>query len=76
MAENPTLKMSAFADCDSNSIVLRVPYELAVAMLKHLPRSEEKTKLMTLVTRAAQRSKLLSRLLKEEVDADATDSKK
>ena len=67
MVENPALRMSAFVDCGSQSIVHRVPYKLAVDMLKYCPPSNDKDQLLSRVKIAAARSKLLSQLLKGEM---------
>lgn len=67
MVESPTLRMSAFVDCGSQSIVLRVPYKLAVDMLTHCPPSDDKNELLSRVNIAASRSKILSKLLKGEM---------
>ena len=67
MVENPALRMSAFVDCGSQSIVLRVPYKLAVEMLKHCPPSNDKEQLLSRVNIAARRSNILYQLLKGEM---------
>lgn len=76
MAKDTVLKMSAFVDCNSESIVLRVPYALAVAMLKDCAASTDKTELIAKVKVAATRSRKLSALLdaamigKDDTDAN------
>lgn len=32
--------ITAFTDCDSSSLVLRIPYELVIEILKSLPNVE------------------------------------
>lgn len=64
MVENPTLRMSAFADCGSQSIILRIPFELAADMLKHCPPSKDKDELQSKMLIAARKSKKLTALLK------------
>lgn len=65
MVENPALRMSAFADCGSQSIILRVPFELAADMLKHCPPSKDKDELQQKMLIAARKSKKLTALLKD-----------
>lgn len=57
------MKISAFTDCDSQSIVLRVPYEMAVDMLLTLPDTDDKEELKQRVITASARSKKLRELL-------------
>ena len=57
--------ITAFTDCDSESIVLRVPYKLAVDMAQYLPSSEDKEELLEKMRRASLRSNKLSNLLKD-----------
>lgn len=57
------MKISAFTDCDSQSIVLRVPYEMAVDMLLTLPDTDDKEELKQKVITASARSKKLRELL-------------
>ena len=65
MVENPSLiRMSAFADCGSQSIILRIPFELAADMLKHCPPSKDKDELQSKMLIAARKSKKLTALLK------------
>lgn len=59
MVENPILRLSAFVDCDSQSIIMRVPYSLAADMLKHCPSSPDKDELLKRVEIAARKSKSL-----------------
>lgn len=57
------MKISAFVDCDSQSIVLRIPYEMAVDMLLTLPDTDDKEELKQRVITASARSKKLRELL-------------
>lgn len=57
------MKISAFTDCDSQSIVLRVPYEMAVDMLLTLPDTDDKEELKQRIITASARSKKLRELL-------------
>ena len=57
------MKISEFTDCDSQSIVLRVPYEMAVDMLLTLPDTDDKEELKQRVITASARSKKLRELL-------------
>ena len=68
MVESPVLRMSAFVDCGSRSIVIRAPYKLAVEMLIHCPPSKDKDELLSRIEIAARRSKLLSQMLKGEMN--------
>lgn len=51
-------------DCDSSSLVLRLPYELVVEILKSLPSVEGRDELFEKVKRAATRSNKLTALLR------------
>ena len=44
------MKISAFVDCNSESIVLRIPYEMVVDMLLLLPETEDKKELKNLLS--------------------------
>ena len=57
------MRISAFVDCDSESIVVRMPYELIVEVLCTLPESEDKNELVHRVIIASKRSNKLSKLL-------------
>ena len=57
------MKISAFVDCNSESIVLRIPYEMVVAMLLLLPETEDKKELKNRVITASARSNKLRELL-------------
>ena len=59
------MRISAFVDCDSESIVVRMPYELIVEVLCTLSESEDKNELMKRVTTASKRSNKLSKLLRK-----------
>ena len=63
------MKISAFADCNSESVIIRVPYELAVALIKNCPPTEGREELIHWLKIAAARSKKFSKLL-EENDED------
>lgn len=58
-------EITAFTDCGSKSIVVRVPYEMIVKMLKYLPQDKDYEALLSKVKKAAQRSNKLNDLLKE-----------
>lgn len=58
-------EITAFTDCGSKSIVVRVPYELIVRILKYLPQDKVYDTLFGKVKKAAQRSNKLNDLLKE-----------
>ena len=57
------MKISAFVDCNSESIVLRIPYEMVVDMLLLLPETEDKKELKNRVITASARSNKLRELL-------------
>lgn len=57
------MKISAFVDCNSESIVLRVPYTMAVDMLLTLPDTEDKDELKQRIIYASARSNKLRDLL-------------
>ena len=59
------MRISAFVDCNSESIVVRMPYEMIVEVLCTLPESEDKNELMKRVTTASKRSNKLSKLLRK-----------
>lgn len=59
------MRISAFVDCDSESIVVRMPYELIVEVLCTLSESEDKDELVHRVTTASKRSNKLSKLLRK-----------
>ena len=60
------MRISAFVDCVSESIIVRIPYELIVKVLCTLPESEDKNELMKRVNIASKRSNKLSKLLRKE----------
>lgn len=51
------MKISAFADCNSETVVIRIPYELAVTLIKNCPPTEEREELIRWMKIAATRSK-------------------
>ena len=59
------MRTSAFVDCDSESAVIRVPYDLLIAMLKNCPGSPDYYDLIYKIHRASARSKKLHGLLEE-----------
>lgn len=58
-------EITAFTDCGSKSIVVRVPYEMIVKILKYLPHDKDYEALLGRVRKAAQRSNKLNELLKD-----------
>lgn len=56
-------KISCFADCGSECLVLRVPYELAVEMVASLPEGNSKEQLLHRMEIASRRSKKFHNLL-------------
>lgn len=59
-------KMSAFTDCGSESIVIRMPYELIAKILSVLPYEDCYKELRDRVAIAARRSNKLTEMLMEE----------
>ena len=64
------MRISAFVDCDSESIVVRMPYEMIVEVLCTLSETEDKNELMKRVTIASKRSNKLSKLLRKVGNCD------
>ena len=58
-------RISAFTDCDSESIVIRLPYELLVQILKILPPTDMYSELRDRIKIAAHRSNKLAGLLND-----------
>lgn len=59
--------ITAFTDCDSKSIVLRVPYGLVIDIIQYLPPSQNRDELIEKVRRASYRSSMLSNMLKNMI---------
>lgn len=57
------MRITAFVDCDSESIVIRMPYDMAVDMICVLPDTPDKKELQERVGRASSRSRKLRHLL-------------
>ena len=57
-------RITAFADCNSESIVVRLPYEMIVQIIQLLPVSPEQEELVERVRVAAHRSNKLTEMLK------------
>lgn len=57
-------RITAFADCNSESIVVRLPYEMIVHIIQLLPVSPEQEELTERVKVAAHRSNKLTEMLK------------
>lgn len=62
-------KISCFADCGELSLVIRVPYLLAIKMLNGLPEGEDRKELGNKMKIAARRSNVFSRML-SEIESD------
>ena len=54
--------MSCFADCGSECLVMRVPYQVAVKMLEGLPNGADKDELRKRMEIAARRIDILPRI--------------
>ena len=57
------MRISAFIDCDSESAVIRVPYELLIDMLKNCRESDDYFDLVYRIHRASARSSKLRKML-------------
>lgn len=60
-------KISCFADCGSESLVMRVPYDVAASMIEHMPDSVYKDELIRRARIASRRSKLLKSALDKKI---------
>lgn len=58
-------KISCFADCGSECLIMRVPYDIAATMMKNMPESDAKNQLIERVRVASRRSKILKSALDE-----------
>lgn len=56
-------KISCFADCGECSLVMRVPYELAVKIINYLPDDDDKAELLDKMKIASRRSKVFHSML-------------
>lgn len=63
-------KISCFADCGESSLVIRVPYSLAIKLLNGLPEGRDREELSNKMKIAARRSNVFSRML-SEVESNA-----
>lgn len=61
-----TVRISAFADCDSESAVIRVPYKLLADMVKNCPPSDDLSELKEWLMRL-HNAKLIKLLKKEDI---------
>ena len=59
-------RISVFVDCDSESLVMRVPYELAADLIANCPPSDDLKELREWLLRASARSKKLRASLKDK----------
>lgn len=57
-------RITAFTDCNSESIVVRLPYEMIIQIIQLLPVSPEQEELTERVKVAAHRSNKLTEMLK------------
>lgn len=62
-------KITAFTDCDSESIVIRMPYSLIVEILQNC-NSPERDELLEKVKMAAHRSNKLTQMLSDLVNEE------
>lgn len=70
-------RITAFTDCASQDIVIRVPYELAIQLVANAPDSDDKQELIYRMHIASQRSPVFKKMLVdwngETNDSDQTD---
>ena len=59
--------ISCFADCGSECLVMRVPYDIAATMIENMPDSDAKDELILRATIASRRSKLLKSALDKKI---------
>ena len=59
--------ISCFADCGSECLVMRVPYDIAATMIENMPDSDAKDELILRATIASRRSKLLKSALEKKI---------
>ncbi len=59
--------ISCFADCGSECLVMRVPYDIAATMIENMPDSDSKDELIQRAMIASRRSKLLKSALDKKI---------
>ena len=59
--------ISCFADCGSECLVMRVPYDVAAAMIENMPDSDAKNEIIERAMIASRRSKLLKSALDKKI---------
>ena len=65
------MNFSAFADCNSETVVMRMPYAFAATLIKNCPPSQERAELIRWLKMAATRSKKFSQIVDEMDEAIA-----
>ena len=58
--------ISCFADCGSECLVMRVPYDVAATMIENMPDSDAKNEIIERAMIASRRSKLLKSALEKK----------
>lgn len=59
--------ISCFADCGSECLVMRVPYDVAATMIENMPDSDAKDELIERAMIASRRSRLLKSALEKKI---------
>lgn len=59
--------ISCFADCGSECLVMRVPYDIAATMIENMPDSDAKNEIILRAMIASRRSKLLKSVLDKKI---------
>lgn len=59
--------ISCFADCGSECLVMRVPYDIAATMIENMPDSDAKNEIIECAMIASRRSKLLKSALDKKI---------
>ena len=59
------MNISCFTDCDSEDLVMRVPYNIAVQMVHTLPDSDAKKQLIDKMSIASRRSSKFAKMLRD-----------
>lgn len=59
--------ISCFADCGSECLVMRVPYDVAATMIENMPDSDAKNEIIQRAMIASRRSKLLKSALEKKI---------
>ena len=61
------VSISCVADCGSECLVMRVPYDVAATMIENMPDSDAKNEIIERAMIASRRSKLLKSALEKKI---------